>query len=90
MLPDTPAPPPPFVQPPAPSVPEGASSTQPEVARPPQTQSGSPLNAAKFGLLPKRPVSLLRPETSAQRVHDDDEEEDELDYVENPFEESRK
>ena len=88
-------------QPPVPSTyqPPGSFSAQspdssPELSipRPPATQSGSPLNAAKFGLLPKRPVSLLRPDsTQTQRKdEDEDEEEDELDYVENPFEEGGK
>ncbi|KAI0930016.1 hypothetical protein AcV5_006826 [Taiwanofungus camphoratus] len=55
-----------------------------EVPRPPPTLSGSPINAAKLGLLPKRPVSLLSPQTPARGPSND-----ELEYVENPFEEGR-
>lgn len=43
--------------------------------------------AAKIGLLPKRPVSLLNTNTPpATRPSDED---DELEYVENPFEERK-
>ncbi|KIP06530.1 hypothetical protein PHLGIDRAFT_128242 [Phlebiopsis gigantea 11061_1 CR5-6] len=63
------------------------SSPGSDVPRPPATHSGSPLNAAKFGLLPKRPVSLLTPQASAAK-HPDDEDDDDLEYAENPFEES--
>jgi hypothetical protein len=38
----------------------------------------------KIGLLPKRPVSLLRVEDPPKKRDDDDD--DELEYVENPFE----
>ncbi|KDQ55779.1 hypothetical protein JAAARDRAFT_37198 [Jaapia argillacea MUCL 33604] len=59
--------------------------------RPPPTQSGPPpagIDPTKIGLLPKRPVSLLRDQPSQSRpIHDDD---DELEYVENPFEEGRR
>lgn len=52
-----------------------------------------PAYVAKFGLLPKRPVSLLTPQSSGthapQRQASEDDE-DELDYVENPFEEHRR
>lgn len=70
-------------------MPEPAVDSSPllDTPRPPTTQSGSPLNAAKFGLLPKRPVSLLRPDSATQRPHDEDDDDDELDYMENPFEE---
>ena len=49
------------------------------------------LIAAKLGLLPKRPVNLMssQPTTPTPR-HPDDDDEDELDYVENPFEDHRK
>ncbi|PIL36022.1 hypothetical protein GSI_01682 [Ganoderma sinense ZZ0214-1] len=58
-----------------------------DVPRPPPTNSGSPVNAAKIGLLPKRPVSLLNTNSPpATRPSDDD---DELEYVENPFEEHK-
>jgi hypothetical protein len=42
--------------------------------------------AGKIGLLPKRPVSLVN--TESQPSHAQDEEE-ELEYVENPFEEGK-
>ncbi|KAH9858926.1 hypothetical protein C2E23DRAFT_864710 [Lenzites betulinus] len=57
-----------------------------DVPRPPATSSGSPVNAAKIGLLPKRPVSLLSAGSPpATRPSDDDE----LEYVENPFEDRK-
>jgi hypothetical protein len=40
----------------------------------------------KLGLLPKRPVSLLREQTPSQPSRRDDSD-DELEYTENPFEE---
>ena len=40
----------------------------------------------KLGLLPKKPVSLLSGNASAGSPRGD-EDDDELDYVENPFEE---
>jgi len=64
--------------------------------------SGTPINAGKFGLLPKRPVSLLRdpvatggsssPAVSlhAQPTKQLTEDEDDLEYTENPFEEPEK
>ncbi|KAI0823441.1 hypothetical protein BC628DRAFT_1324987 [Trametes gibbosa] len=66
-----------------------AASPRPsgDVPRPPSTTSGSPVNAAKIGLLPKRPVALLSANTPpATRPSDED---DELEYVENPFEERK-
>ncbi|KAJ7594458.1 hypothetical protein C8J56DRAFT_438239 [Mycena floridula] len=50
-----------------------------------------PIDTGKIGLLPKRPVSLLRTQsppldTSSSR----DAEEDDLEYVENPFENPKK
>ncbi|KZT71771.1 hypothetical protein DAEQUDRAFT_749785 [Daedalea quercina L-15889] len=57
-----------------------------EVPRPPPTSTGSPIDAAKLGLLPKRPVSLLTPQpTAGAPMQRQDSEE--LEYVENPFEE---
>lgn len=46
--------------------------------------------AGKIGLLPKRPVSLVNvnDESQPRRAHVDEDEE-ELEYVENPFEEGR-
>ncbi|RPD53205.1 hypothetical protein L227DRAFT_513636 [Lentinus tigrinus ALCF2SS1-6] len=66
-----------------------AASPRPssDVPRPPPTVTGSPVNAAKIGLLPKKPVSLLNTNSPpATRPSDDD---DELEYVENPFEERK-
>jgi hypothetical protein len=45
------------------------------------------LPAGKIGLLPKRPVSLVNAESHSSEAHD--EEEEELEYVENPFEEGK-
>ncbi|KAK0213127.1 hypothetical protein DFS33DRAFT_1377588 [Desarmillaria ectypa] len=64
--------------------------------RPPSTGQGMPIDGGKLGLLPKRPVSLLRtssppadgqrgPPTKRDIVNDHD-----LEYVENPFEDGRK
>ncbi|OJT11686.1 hypothetical protein TRAPUB_11791 [Trametes pubescens] len=66
-----------------------AASPRPsgDVPRPPTTTSGSPVNAAKIGLLPKRPVSLLN--ANAPPPTRPSDEEDELEYVENPFEERK-
>ncbi|KAJ7646800.1 hypothetical protein FB45DRAFT_891442 [Roridomyces roridus] len=60
-------------------------------ASPPKTNVGSPqIDGGKLGMLPKRPVSLLRtnepPAGGAPPSSDDDE----LEYAENPFEEHRK
>ncbi|GBE86293.1 hypothetical protein SCP_0901720 [Sparassis crispa] len=65
-----------------------------DTPRPPPTMSGSPINAAKLGLLPKRTVNLLNSQPSttqapqvqpaaARRPSED------LEYMENPFEEGR-
>ena len=43
--------------------------------------------ADKIGLLPKRPVSLMNTESQSSRVHDEDDED--LEYLENPFEEGK-
>ncbi|KAJ8583469.1 hypothetical protein M405DRAFT_845796 [Rhizopogon salebrosus TDB-379] len=53
-----------------------------DAPRPPST------GAVKLGLLPKRPVSLLREQTPSQPSRRDDSD-DELEYTENPFEERR-
>jgi len=47
----------------------------------------SNIDPGKIGLLPKRPVSLVNIESQPGRAHD--EEEEELEYVENPFEEGK-
>ncbi|KAJ6498828.1 hypothetical protein C8R45DRAFT_805339, partial [Mycena sanguinolenta] len=57
---------------------------------PPSTTSGAPqIDAGKLGMLPKRPVSLLRtnspPSSSSGAPPSSDD--DELEYAENPFEE---
>lgn len=59
-----------------------------DTPRPPSTGVGTPsgIDATKFGLLPKRPVSLLREQ--APPVHREDSD-DELEYTENPFEDRR-
>ncbi|KAI0779543.1 hypothetical protein C8Q74DRAFT_1259626 [Fomes fomentarius] len=76
------------VSPPVASGLSPAASPRPssDVPRPPPTSSGSPVNAAKIGLLPKRPVSLLNTNSPPARRPTDD---DELEYVENPFEEHK-
>jgi len=68
----------------SPSRPSMSSRPSSETPRP--TPTGGNINAAKLGLLPKKPVSLLIPQnnTNAARTN---HEEDELEYVENPFEE---
>ncbi|EPT04691.1 hypothetical protein FOMPIDRAFT_1157008 [Fomitopsis schrenkii] len=86
---------PPQTSVPAPSSPPATSrismSPRPsgEVPRPPPTSTGSPgpIDGAKLGLLPKRPVSLLTPQPSAPLVQRQRSEDSELEYVENPFEE---
>ncbi|KAG2065093.1 hypothetical protein BDR04DRAFT_1109100 [Suillus decipiens] len=59
-----------------------------DIPRPSSTGVGAPsgIDATKFGLLPKRPVSLLREQAPPTHVDDSD---DELEYTENPFEERR-
>ncbi|ESK88407.1 cue domain-containing protein [Moniliophthora roreri MCA 2997] len=69
------------------SSPPDSSITTP---RPPATGSGSGIDGGKLGLLPKRPVSLLAqsppPGDNANKTERPDDD-DELEYVENPFEE---
>jgi hypothetical protein len=43
----------------------------------------------KIGLLPKRPVSLLQADNASANKPTYEEEEDELEYVENPFEDHK-
>ncbi|KAL0956814.1 hypothetical protein HGRIS_002925 [Hohenbuehelia grisea] len=54
--------------------------------------SSAPIDGGKLGLLPKRPVSLLRPSNETPQAQSKKpEDDDELEYAENPFEEgSRK
>ncbi|THH17883.1 hypothetical protein EW146_g3021 [Bondarzewia mesenterica] len=61
---------------------------------PPATNSGRPapnIDPGKVGLLPKRPVSLIRPSDpqalAQNKAHEEDQPE-ELEYMENPFEEN--
>ncbi|OCB87339.1 hypothetical protein A7U60_g5478 [Sanghuangporus baumii] len=61
-------------------------------ARPPSAGNVDP---SKIGMLPKRPVSLLdttgsQPQAQSNAMAHRDSADDELDYVENPFEEGRK
>ncbi|KAI0256357.1 hypothetical protein BJV78DRAFT_459074 [Lactifluus subvellereus] len=59
------------------------------VSPPSATRSGPPpsnIDPGKIGLLPKRPVSLVNTQSQPSRAPD---EEEELEYVENPFEEGR-
>ncbi|KJA27831.1 hypothetical protein HYPSUDRAFT_51784 [Hypholoma sublateritium FD-334 SS-4] len=63
-------------------------SPQPVTVPPPQI--GTTLDGGKLGLLPKRPVTLLRepsvPATGTSAVSHDDYDDDGLEYAENPFE----
>jgi hypothetical protein len=53
-------------------------------------RSSTYFNTGKIGLLPKRPVSLLQTDNaSAHKPTYEDEDEDELEYVENPFEDHK-
>ncbi|TCD67863.1 hypothetical protein EIP91_011860 [Steccherinum ochraceum] len=66
------------------------------IPKPPTTGSGSPINAAKLGILPKRPVSLLGSQPNSATAPDSpssprrEADDDDLEYMENPFEEGRK
>ncbi|KAF9050061.1 hypothetical protein BJ165DRAFT_1456239 [Panaeolus papilionaceus] len=55
---------------------------------PPATSSGAPFDAGRFGLLPKKPVSLLpqSPATSGAISSSGYDSDDDLEYAENPFE----
>ncbi|KAN0111447.1 hypothetical protein V8E52_008470 [Russula decolorans] len=69
------------------SVNRGSSASTPP---PPTTNNGPPvtnIDPGKIGLLPKRPVSLVNTESQSSEAHDEDEEE--LEYLENPFEEGK-
>ncbi|KAK7043722.1 hypothetical protein VNI00_008334 [Paramarasmius palmivorus] len=69
------------------SSPPASSAATP---RPPATGTGSGIDGGKLGLLPKRPVSLIAqspPPGEANKTKRPDDDDDELEYVENPFEE---
>ncbi|TFY76361.1 hypothetical protein EWM64_g7655 [Hericium alpestre] len=69
----------------------GVGRDHPETPPPPSTNSGPPqsnISPGKFGLLPKRPVSLVNSEQPMRATVQDDDEDEELEYVENPFEET--
>jgi len=80
-----------FVPPPRSPPPASTSRGSSDVSRPPQTGTGMPIDAGKLGLLPKRPVSLL-PDPAAAPAHEGQptDDDDGLEYVENPFEDPRK
>ncbi|KAJ6508093.1 hypothetical protein DFH09DRAFT_1374853 [Mycena vulgaris] len=64
-------------------------------ASPPSTNAGRPqIDGGKLGMLPKRPVSLLRtnsPPAAAAAPHPSSRsDDDELEYAENPFEDGKK
>lgn len=50
----------------------------------------TPIDGNKLGLLPKRPVSLLRPSDGATPMQRKESEDEELEYVENPFEDGNR
>ncbi|KAF8160687.1 hypothetical protein B0H34DRAFT_795571 [Crassisporium funariophilum] len=106
----------PSVSPPPSTQPAGLTTSS-SPPRPPTTGSGPPIDAGKLGLLPKRPVSLLRdpasasasltpsgtgnppglsamgmgtgsPPPAALPTRKATEDEDGLEYAENPFEEA--
>jgi len=53
---------------------------------------GNPIDGGRLGLLPKRPISLVRepPQAKPQQIERRNSEDDDLEYAENPFEESKK
>ncbi|KAJ7212924.1 hypothetical protein GGX14DRAFT_445647 [Mycena pura] len=58
---------------------------------PPATNTGAPqIDGGKLGMLPKRPVSLLRTNSPPAGGQPPSSDEDELEYAENPFEEGKK
>lgn len=71
---------------PRPSEPE-LQAPQPQRAVPPAITPPPTIDPSKIGMLPKRPVSLIGPQTPPRPPSPQDN--DELDYVENPFEEGR-
>ncbi|KAJ3519892.1 hypothetical protein NMY22_g12995 [Coprinellus aureogranulatus] len=70
-----------------PQVTSSSTSTAPSVPRP--STSPAPIDGGKLGLLPKRPVSLIRdPQPAGARRSIDSD--DGLEYAENPFEDQKK
>ncbi|EAU91064.2 hypothetical protein CC1G_03232 [Coprinopsis cinerea okayama7 len=57
---------------------------------PPPNPAAVPLDGGKLGLLPKRPVSLIRDPPSGQQQKRADDSDDDLEYAENPFEDQKK
>ncbi|KAJ2917755.1 hypothetical protein MD484_g2655, partial [Candolleomyces efflorescens] len=69
----------------APTPPPAASSSAAGASSvPPPASNAAPIDGGKLGLLPKRPVSLVRETPQPRRSYDSD---DGLEYAENPFEE---
>ncbi|KAG6873535.1 hypothetical protein C0995_014405 [Termitomyces sp. Mi166 len=68
-----------------------SSTTPPANDTQPRPLTSPPIDGGKYGLLPKRPVTLLRPgeSTQLQRQHSLDDSDDGLEYAESPFEESK-
>ncbi|KAH9083936.1 hypothetical protein EDB83DRAFT_2332291 [Lactarius deliciosus] len=82
--------------------PHTATDDPTAVPAPPATNTGRPplsnaIDPGKIGLLPKRPVSLVDTQSQSQQQfqdhqspsHPPDDSDEELEYVENPFEEER-
>ncbi|KAJ8078503.1 hypothetical protein PM082_012785 [Marasmius tenuissimus] len=90
--------PPPQQSPPPPKEPQGydvfsssSSAAETQTPAPPATGSGTGLEKGKLGLLPKRPVSLLAqspPQSTTNTKPSKQDSDDELEYVENPFEDN--
>ncbi|KAF5369828.1 hypothetical protein D9758_001255 [Tetrapyrgos nigripes] len=72
---------------------KNGGTTSSGTSPPPATSTGSDIDSGKLGLLPKRPVSLLRAENTPGQTQPQPatrRDSDELEYAENPFEEGRK
>jgi hypothetical protein len=85
-----------------PGAPAPYTATDDPSADPPATNTGYPqsntIDPGRIGLLPKRPVSLVDTQSQSQQQSQehrspshppDDSDEEDLEYVENPFEEGR-
>ncbi|KAK1229057.1 hypothetical protein PQX77_007873 [Marasmius sp. AFHP31] len=71
--------------------PSSPSAAEIQTPAPPATGSGTGLEKGKLGLLPKRPVSLLAqspPQSTTNTKPSKQDSDDELEYVENPFEDN--